>query len=72
MNVSVSRHLVGVALYAPAIVRRHLFCIGASFLAIPWGFSRPWLGECYTLKPNTIEGLMIVVYICLDLRKEAP
>jgi hypothetical protein len=72
MNVSVSRHLVGVALYAPAIVRRHLFCIGASFLAIPWGFSGPWLGECYALELNTIEGLMIAVYICLDLRKEAP
>jgi hypothetical protein len=62
MKVSTSRLLIGVALYAPATVRRHRFCIVARPLATPLGLSAgSWKAEA----PYVCQGAPY--HLCVDL-----
>lgn len=65
-----SRTGIGVALKAPAIVRRHLFCITESLL-VDVDFLASF-GFCHTVDPYVIAGRTIAVYACLALANVAP
>ena len=55
MNVSASRTGIGVALKAPAMVRRQLFCMTESLLVDVLHFLTS-LGMCHTVDPYVRYG----------------
>jgi hypothetical protein len=68
-KVSVFSFRAGVALYALATVRRHVFWMGCNLAANPLGLL---LGLCYIRAVNAIVGQITVVYTSLALWSEAP
>ena len=70
---SASKTSMFVALYAPVIDLRHLFCNNVAKLATsPVRFLRGSFGKCHTGAPYVIAGRTTAVYTCLALFNVAP
>ena len=61
-----------VALNAPVIDLRHLFCNIANFATSPVPFLRDSFGKCHTGASYVIAGRTTAVYTCLALFSVAP
>ena len=70
VKVSVSSSLIGVALYAPAIVQRLLACIFWSLLITLLLLID--LGSSYASILYVTAGLITALYSCREFLKEAP
>lgn len=56
-----------VTLYAPVIVRRHLFCSVVNLATGPRPFVLVSFGECHTAALYVMAGRTAAVYTCLAL-----
>ena len=71
MYVSASSTGMGVALNAPAIVRKHLFCMTASLFEMPFDFFMSF-GVCHMVEPYVMAGRTTAVYTWRAFGKVAP
>lgn len=69
---SASKTLIFVALYAPVIDRKHLFCSIASFVTGFMFLSCISFGECHIAAPHVIAGRTTAEYTRLALFSVAP
>ena len=71
MYVSASSTGMGVALNAPVIVRKHLFCMTASLFEMPFDFFMSF-SVCYMVEPYVMAGRTTAVNTWRAFGKVAP